>query len=107
MSPIRTRVEAEKWLEKRLREEGPGLWREAERKELAGRLADDYRTGQTKWRVKQWMEDPEGAPLYVVTRGEGIVGIFTVNDDHKADAIMRGLNALDAEMRLAGHLVDS
>ncbi|HZN98576.1 MAG TPA: hypothetical protein VFB61_12665 [Gemmatimonadales bacterium] len=48
--------------------------------------------------MKRWTEGPGGNPVYVVTRG-GVVGIHTVPDREKADAIMRALQALDAEMR--------
>ena len=101
MSPIQTRIEAENWLEKRLRLEGPGLWKERERKELADQVAQDYRPGGARWHVKQWMQRPEGIPVYVVTRGD-LVGIHTIDDRDKADAIMRTLNALDAEVRPPG-----
>ena len=107
MSPIRTKIEAENWLEKRLAQEGPGLWTDRERKELADQVAQDYRpvSGEPKWRVKHWTEKPDGSPVYVVTRG-GVVGIHRVEDrekaSEKADAIMRALNALDAEMRPPG-----
>lgn len=101
MSPIRTKIEAESWLEKRLAQEGPGLWTDREREELADKLAQDYRPQAPKWRVKQWTQRPDGISVYVVTRG-GVVGIHTVDDrekaSEKADAIMRALNALDAEM---------
>ena len=104
MSPIRTRIEAEKWLERELAQEGPGLWTDRERKELADQVAQDYRpdSGGAKWRVQHWTEQPGGIPVYVVTRG-GRVGIHTIDDrekaSEKADALVRALNALDAEMR--------
>lgn len=100
MSPIPTRVEAESWLEKRLADEGPKLWTDRELKDLADQLAQDYRPapGGPQWSVKRWTEGPGGNPVYVVTRG-GVVGIHTVPDREKADAIMRALQALDAEMR--------
>ena len=104
MSPIRTKIEAKSWLEKRLAQEGPGLWTDQERKELADQVAQDYRPAPAgaKWRVKPWTQTPDDIPVYVVTRG-GVVGIHTVDDreraSEKADAIMRALNALDAEMR--------
>jgi hypothetical protein len=41
-------------------------------------------------------------PVYVVTRG-GVVGIHTVPDRDKADAIMRALRGLDGEMRPPGN----
>jgi hypothetical protein len=91
---------AESWLEKRLAHEGPGLWTDQERKDLADQLAQDYRpvSGGSEWNVKRWTEQPSGMPVYVVTRG-GVVGIHTVPDRDKADAIMRALKALDAEMK--------
>jgi hypothetical protein len=100
VSPIRTKLEAESWLEKRLAHEGPELWTDQERKNLADQLAQDYRpvSGGPQWSVKRWTERPSGNPVYVVTRG-GVVGIHTVPDRDKADAIMRALQALDAEMR--------
>lgn len=97
-------MEAENWLEKRLAQEGPGLWTDdRERGKLAVKLAQNYMpaSGGAKWRVKHWTQQPDGIPAYVVTRG-GVVGIHTVDDrekaSEKADAIMRALNALDAEM---------
>jgi hypothetical protein len=100
VSPIRTKGEAESWLEERLAQEGPGLWTDRERKNLANQVAQDYRPASRgpQWSVKRWTEGPGGIPGYVVTRG-GIVGIHTVPDREKADAIMRALNALDTEMR--------
>jgi hypothetical protein len=104
VSPIPTRLEAESWLEKRLAHEGPELWTDRERKDLADQLAQDYRpaSGGPQWSVKRWTEGPSGTPVYVVTRG-GVVGIHTVPDREKADAIMRALKALDAEMRPPGN----
>jgi hypothetical protein len=101
MSPIRSRIEAENWLTRRLALEGPGLWTVQEYRELGKKLARDYRPRGPKWRVKEWVQRPEGLPVYVVTRG-GDFGIHRV-DDHeraheKADAVMQALNALDAEM---------
>ena len=102
--PIETKIDAKNWLEKRLAQEGPGLWTDQERKQLADQLTQDYRpeSGGSKWRVKPWTQQPEGISAYVVTRGS-IVGIRTVDDrdraSEKADAIMRALNGLDAEMR--------
>jgi hypothetical protein len=102
MSPIRSRMEAENWLARRLALEGPGLWTVQEYKELGKKLAQDYRPRGPKWRVKEWTPRPEGIPVYVVTRG-GDVGIHRVDDPErafeKADAVMQALNALDAEMR--------
>jgi hypothetical protein len=105
MSPIRSRIEAENWLTRRLALEGPGLWTVQEYKELGRKLAQDYRPKGPKWHVKQWTQRPEGIPVYVVTRG-GDFGIHRV-DDHeraseKADAVMQALNALDAEMSKLG-----
>ena len=104
MSLIRTKMEAENWLEKRLAQEGPGLWtNDREREKLAVKLAQDYlpASGGAKWRLKHWTQQPDGIPTYVVTRG-GVLGIHTVDDrekaSEKADAIVRALNALDAEM---------
>ena len=106
MSLISSKMEAEKWLVKRLAQEGPGLWTDREREELAAKLAQDYRPRGAAWRVKDWTQQPEGIPVHVVTRG-GDFGIHTINEPEKgfekgrqkADAIMRALNALDAEMR--------
>lgn len=101
MSPIRSRMEAEDWLARRLALEGPGLWTVQQYKELGKKLAQDYRPRGSKWRVKEWTHQPEGIPVYVVTRGDGI-GIHRVDDreraHEKADAVMQTLNALDAEM---------
>ncbi len=107
MSLILSRMEAEKWLAKRLAQEGPGLWTDREGEELAAKLAQDYRPQGAAWRVKEWTQRPEGIPVHVVTRGGDLVGIHTVNEPgkgfekgrQKADSIMRSLNALDAEMR--------
>ena len=106
MSPIQSKMEAEKWLAKRLAQEGPGLWTDREREELAAKLAQDYRPQGAAGRVKDWTQVPEGIPVHVVTRG-GDFGIHTINEPskgfeiphQKADAITRALNALDAEMR--------
>jgi hypothetical protein len=101
MSPIRSRMEAEDWLARRLALEGPGLWTVQQYKELGKKLAQDYRPNASKWRVKEWTQQPEGIPVYVVTRGDHI-GIHRVDDPEraheKADAVMQALNALDAEM---------
>jgi hypothetical protein len=104
MPPIRSRTEAEHWLARRLALEGPGLWTVQQYHELGKKLAGDYRPRGPKWRVKEWTQ-PEGNPVYVVTRG-GEFGIHRV-DDHdraheKADAVMHALNALDALMSKAG-----
>ena len=112
MSLIQSKLEAEKWLGKRLAEEGPGLWKDREREELAAKLAQDYRPQGAAWRVTEWRPQPEGIPVLVVTRG-GDFGIHTINEPEKgfekgrlkADAIMRALNALDAEMRDRGRSV--
>jgi hypothetical protein len=106
VSLIQSKMEAEKWLANRLVQEGPGLWTDRESEELAAKLAQDYRPQGAAWRVKEWRQQPEGIPVHVVTRG-GDFGIHTVNEPgkgrersrQKADAIMRALNALDAEMR--------
>jgi hypothetical protein len=101
MSPIRSRLDAENWLARRLALEGPGLWTVQEYLELGKKLAQDYRPQGPKWRVKEWTQRPEGIPVYVITRG-GDFGIHRVDDperaSEKADAVMQALNALDAEM---------
>jgi hypothetical protein len=101
MSPIRSKMEAEHWLARRLALEGPGLWTVQEYKELGKKLAQDCRPKGAKWCVKEWTLEPEGIPVYVVTRG-GDFGIHRVDDHNraseKADAVMQALNALDAEM---------
>ena len=106
MSPIPSKMGAENWLERRLAQEGPGVWTDGEREALAAKLAQDYRPQGAAWRVKEWTQQPEGIPVHVVTRG-GDLGIHTINEPwkgrekarEKADAIMRALNALDAEMK--------
>lgn len=108
MSLIESKSQAEDWLAKRLGQEGPGFWTDREREELAGKLAQDYRPQGPEWRVKQWTQGPQETSVHVVTRG-GTFGIHT--SDHgekareKAEAIMRALNALDAEMRNKGRSV--
>ena len=101
MSPIRSRMEAEDWLARRLALEGPGLWTVREYQELGKKLAREYRPRGPKWTVKEWTPEPDAAPVYVVTRG-GDLGILQVDDrdraHEKADAVMQALNALDAEM---------
>ena len=79
MSPIRSRMEAENWLARRLALEGPGLWTVREYHDLGKKLARDYRPRGPKWRVKEWTHGPEGNPVYVVTRG-GDFGIHRVDD---------------------------
>lgn len=96
--PIQTKVDAVDWLEKRLAQEQPGSWTDRERRDLAEKLAQDYQPGGPRWRVKELTERPEGAPSYVVTGG-GVFGIYSVPDPEKAEAVVRTLNALDAEMR--------
>ena len=106
MSLIQSKMEAEKWLANRLAQEGPSLWKDRESEELAAKLAQDYLPQGAAWRVKEWRQQPEGIPVHVVTRG-GDFGIHSVIEPGKgreqsrakADAIMRALNALDAEMR--------
>ena len=102
MSLIQSKMEAKNWLAKRLAQEGPGLWTDREREELAAKLAQDYRPQGPAWRVKQWTQRPEEISVHAVTRG-GDLGIHTIDDREKArekaDAIVRALNALDAEMR--------
>ena len=101
MSQIRSRVEAEHWLARRLALEGPGLWTVQQYQELGKKLARDYRPRGPRWRVKEWTESPEGIPVYVVTRG-GDLGIHRVDRQErayeKADAVMHALNALDGVM---------
>ena len=108
MSPIRSRMEAEHWLARRLALEGPGLWTVREYQELGKKLARDYRPAARTWRVKEWTQGPEGIPVYVVTRG-GDFGIHRVDDRdrafEKADAVMHALNALDAVMNKSGQAV--
>jgi hypothetical protein len=106
VSLIQSKIEAEKWLTNRLAQEGSGLWTDREIEELAAKLAQDYRPQGAEWRVKEWRQHPEGILVHVVTRG-GDLGIYSVNEPgkgreksrQKADAIVRALNALDAEMR--------
>jgi hypothetical protein len=104
MPPITSKLEAYKWLANRLAQEGPGLWSDREREELGKKLAQDYRRQDSEWHVNQWTQGPGDTPVHVVTRG-GRVGIYTVDDREKArekaDAIVRALNALDAEMKPA------
>jgi hypothetical protein len=106
VSLIQSKREAEKWLANRLAQEGPSFWKDRESEELAAKLAQDYLPQGSAWRVKEWRQQPEGIPVHVVTRG-GDFGIHSVIEPGKgreqsrakADAIMRALNALDAEMR--------
>jgi hypothetical protein len=69
--------------------------------ELGKKLAQEYRPGGHKWRVKDWIQRPGNIPVYVITRG-GDVGIHQVDDreraSEKAYAVMQTLNALDGEM---------
>jgi hypothetical protein len=108
MSPIRSMLEAENWLARRLALEGPGLWTVREYHELGRKLAQDYRPSGPRWRVKEWTHRPEGIPVYVVTRG-GDFGIHRVDDSdrafEKADAVMQALNALDAVMSNSGEAI--
>lgn len=108
MSPIRSMLEAENWLARRLALEGPGLWTVREYHELGRKLAQDYRPSGPRWRVKEWTQRPEGIPVYVVTRG-GDFGIHRVDDSdrafEKADAVMQALNALDAVMSNSGEAI--
>jgi hypothetical protein len=105
VSPIQTKLDAVSWLAKRLAQEGPDLWADREREEIAKRLAQDYRAEGPVWRVKEWTQQPENTSVQVVTRG-GSFGIYSVDDQQnargKADAIMRALNALDTEVRDKG-----
>jgi hypothetical protein len=108
MPSIRSRLEAEHWLTRRLALEGPGLWTVLEYQELGKKLARDYRPSGPHWRVKEWTEMPAGIPVYVVTRG-GDFGIHQVGGDdralEKADAVMQTLNALDAVMNKSGAML--
>jgi hypothetical protein len=108
VSLIQSKMQAENWLAKQLAQEGPGLWTDREREEVAAKLAQDYRPQGPEWRVKQWTQGPEESSVHVVTRG-GSFGIHTSDDREKArekaDAISRALNALDAEMRNRGQSV--
>ena len=79
MSPIQTKLEAVSWLAKRLAQEGPDLWTDREREELAEKLARDYRPNGPIWRVKEWMQQPENIPVKVVTRG-GSFGIHSLDN---------------------------
>jgi hypothetical protein len=100
MPLIRSRIDAEHWLMRRLALEGPGLWTVQQCRELGKKLARDYRPRGTKWHVKQWTHQAGGNPVYVVTRG-GEFGIHSVVGERaseKADAVMHALNALDGEM---------
>jgi hypothetical protein len=102
MTLITSKPEAEHWLANRLAQEGPGLWTDREREALGKKLAQDYRQQDSEWRVTQWSQGPGETPVHVITRGAR-VGIHTVDDREKArekaDAIMRALKALDAEMK--------
>ena len=53
MSPIRSKMEAEHWLARRLALAGPSLWTVQEYKELGKKLAQDYRPRGPKWRLKE------------------------------------------------------
>ena len=110
MSQIRSRMEAEDWLTRRLALEGPGLWTLREYKELGKKLAQDYTPGGSKWMVKEWTQRPGGIRVYVVSRG-GHLGIHRVDEQEraseKADAVMQALNALDAELSNSGSLTGS
>ena len=102
MPPIRSRIDAEHWLMRRLALEGPGLWTVEECRELGKKLAADYRPRGGKWHVKHLAHGPDEIPAYVITRGRKL-GIHSVADREraaeKADAIAHALNALDAKMR--------
>lgn len=101
---IESKLQAKNWLAKRLGQEGPGFWTDREREELAAKLAQDYRPQGPEWRVKQWTQGPQETSVHGVTRG-GTFGIHTSDDREKAEAIVRALNALDAEMRNKGQSV--
>ena len=62
MSPIQSKMDAQEWLTNQLGREGPALFTEQERRELAQELAQDYRPGAAQWRVKEYAEG-EGRPL--------------------------------------------
>jgi hypothetical protein len=104
MFPVRSKVEAEHWLTRRLALEGAGLWTVAEFQQLGKKLAREYWPAGSNWRVKQWTQKPEEIRVYVVTRG-GDFGIYRVNEGdrayEKADAVVHALNALDAVMNRA------
>ena len=108
MTLIESKSQAENWLAKRLGQEGPGFWTDGEREELAAKLAQDYRPQGPEWRVKHWKQGPQEISVHAVTRG-GTFGIHTSDDGEKArekaEAIVRALNALDAEMRNKGQSV--
>jgi hypothetical protein len=104
VSPIESKMEAQEWLSNQLDREGPRLWTEQERRELAQKLAQDYRPGSALWRIKEYTERQGTSPVYVVTHG-GAFGIHSVEGKEahdKANAIMRALNALDREMSELG-----
>ena len=100
MSPIQSKTDAREWLANQLDREGPSLWTEQERQDLARKLADDYRPGAAQWGVREYREAEGTSPVYVITHG-GAFGIHSVEGtsaQDKAQAIMRALNVLDREM---------
>ena len=97
ISPI---TERQEWFANQLNIEGPHLWIEQERQELARKLAQDYHRGQGTWRIQEWALGPEGT-VYGLTR-TGELAILSIHAGReardKALAVMRTLNALDCEM---------
>ena len=104
MSRIQSKMDAQEWLTNQLEREGPALWTEQERRELAQELAQNYRPGAAQWRIKEYTEGQGASPVYVITHG-GAFGIHSVEGKEahdKAQAIMRALNELDREMSELG-----
>jgi len=104
VSRIQSKIDAQEWLTNQLEREGPALWTEQERRELAQELAQDYRPGAAQWHIKEYAEEEGASPVYVITHG-GAFGIHSVEGKEahdKAHAIMRALNALDREMSELG-----
>jgi hypothetical protein len=96
-------MDAQEWLTNQLEREGPALWAERERRELAQELAQDYRPGAAQWRIKEYAEGEGASPVYVITHGAfGIHSVEGKEAHDKAQAIMRALNALDREMSELG-----
>jgi hypothetical protein len=101
---IRSKKDAQDWLSRQLEVEGPRLWTDKERKDLARKLAQDYRpNGVGAWHLQEWTHD--GSPVFGVTRS-GELAVHTIDGPKeardKALAVMRTLNALDREMRQPG-----
>jgi hypothetical protein len=97
---LETKLKRVTWLAERLAQEGPSLWADREREELAQKLVWEYRISGGHWRVKQAMEIGEEGPrlVFAVTRGE-LDFIPAQVSVEQADAVARTLNALDSEMR--------